>query len=417
MKAAYWRKADYSGMLYPLIMTLSSQSNFRLSAKLVEKVDPDVLLAALKEAYDRYYMFKVELNNGLFRSCFVENFDEPKIYLDGGVALGRIKVNANRGFLIKVSYYENNVYAEFFHGLTDGTGAAEFFGYLLSAYVSLSLGVDIDEYYPVKSGEDEDAYERYYDSKVKGNALSSVSKNSAQVKGKFFRHEGLGIISGKCEFAKIRSLSKEYGCSVTALLGAFALSAAESTLVKKDGKSPSVMIPVNLRRFFPSDTLLNFVCMENVRLENVENTPKEYAKEIGAKLSYALNADHLKQSISVTSTVARNAFVRFTPAFIKRSLIVLGRALVSNTKQTLIVSNLGEFKLPNEVSSHVLDVEFLLNCNERTPLNLGIVSYNGKMRMSFSRHIVVTDVEKRFFESLREAGIDCEIRSNYREKR
>ena len=78
MKAAYWRKADYSGMLYPLIMTLSSQSNFRLSAKLVEKVDPDVLLAALKEAYDRYYMFKVELNNGLFRSCFVENFDETK---------------------------------------------------------------------------------------------------------------------------------------------------------------------------------------------------------------------------------------------------------------------------------------------------------------------------------------------------
>ena len=404
-------------MLYPLIMTLSAQSNFRLSATLTEKVEPEILLAALKKTYERYYMFKVELNNGLFRSCFVENFDEPKIYVDNGVALGRIKVNTNRGFLIKVSYYKKSVYAEFFHGLTDGTGAAEFFGFLLSAYVSLSHNVDINEFYPKKDGEDEDAYDKYYGSKTKKNLLSAINKNAAQVKGKFFIHEGLGVISGQCGFSGIKALAKEYGCSVTALLGAFALNAAVNTLVKKSDNAPSVMFPVNLRRFFPSETLLNFVCMENVRVENAENNPRAYAEQIGEKLKGSLNIDELSHAINVTSTVARNPAVRFLPAFLKRFFIVAGRFFVSSTKQTLIVSNLGEFKLPDVVTPYVDDVEFLLNCNERTPLNLGVVSYKGNLRMSFSRHIVETDVERKFFESLREVGVDCKVRSNYRENR
>ena len=416
MKPAYWRKADNSGMLYPLIMTLSQQSNFRLSAILKEDVDPSVLIAALKRAYDRFPMFKVELNNGLFRACFVENFDEPKIYPDNGVALGRIRINANNGYLIKISYFERNVHAEFFHGLTDGKGASDFFAYLLTEYASIKYGLTSAlEYYPAEEGEDEDAYEKYYE-KRKG-ALSSINKNSAQVKGKFFLHEGLGVISGACDFSEIKRLAKEYGVSVTALISAFAIYAAVDTRAKSD-KDPSVMIPVNLRRFFPTRSKLNFVCMVNVRMDKDEPMdPRSYASQIGAKLKKALEVEPLKTAISVSSTVAHSPVLRAVPLFVKRALITLGRYFVNETKQTLIVSNLGEFALPDEVAEYVEDVEFLLNCNERTPLNLAVITYKGRARMSFSRHIVETDVERRFFECLRDVGVDCVVRSNYREIR
>jgi len=418
MKVAYWRKTDNSGMLYPMIMTLSQQSNFTLSATLSEKVEPDLLLSALKSTYERYRMFKVELNNGFLRACFVENFDEPKIFENNGVILGRINVNANNGYLIRITYYEKRIFGEFFHGLTDGGGATHFFSYLLSAYVSLKHGVEFkEENFPRLDGEEEDAYERYYDKSIgtKG-VLKSVSKNAAQVKGKFFRHDGMGVISGSCDFQEIKALSKDFGCSVTSLLGAFALSACVNSRASTDKNAPAVMFPINLRKFFPSDTLLNFVCMETISVDkDLPKTPREYAKSIGKDLKERLNQDHLKFSISVASTVAHNPVVKFAPSFLKRSLIVLGRSFVTKTKQTIIVSNLGSFDLPKDVEPYVLDVEFLLNCNERTPLNMAVLTYKGKVRVSFTRHILENDVERKFFEQMRAEGIDFTVRSNYRE--
>lgn len=139
-KTVYSRPADHSGLLYPLIMSLSEQSNYRFQASFFEPIVPDMLLSAYKKTLNRFPSFKVELDSGLFRAGFVENFNEPFIEEYNGIVLGRMDTLRNRQYLIKLSYRDKDVYLEVFHGLADGTGALRFFGYLLDTYVSINKG-------------------------------------------------------------------------------------------------------------------------------------------------------------------------------------------------------------------------------------------------------------------------------------
>ena len=53
--------------------------------------------------------------------------------------------------------------------------------------------------------------------------------------------------------------AKEYGVSMTVLLTAIFLCAIHEKMTKRQEEKPVVlMVPVNLRKYFPSDSLLNF---------------------------------------------------------------------------------------------------------------------------------------------------------------
>lgn len=415
MRLTYWEKTDNSGMIYPLILTLSAQSNFEFCITLSEPVDPEILRQALVNTYERFSYAKVELQNNFFRSCFVENNAKVVVHKNNGKTLGRINFVKNNNYLVVVSFVDCEIHLKIFHSLSDGTGAFVFVKYLLIEYARLK-GVNVENDNKVElDGEHENAYDKYIDKSVGRKGLLSDAKAPAlQIKGKFFRNDGLGLIVGDIPLDDIHALSRRYGCSITVLLGAVVIETIKELYGNKKGQ-PSLFFPVNLRRFFPSNTLLNFVTSAKCVLSAEKTSLEETIAELKAVLKDRLSETNLKRALLLASTIANNPITRFCPFFLKRQLITFGRELTTQGTQTMILSNLGEFVLPEKVKPLVSGINFYLNCNRRTPVNMSVSSYNGTLSVCFTRHIVERNVEKLFFEKMRALGLDFEIRSNYRE--
>lgn len=407
-------------MLYPLMATLSNQSNFCMSVSLSEKVDPVLLRDSLEISYRRFPYYKVKVERGLFRPYLAENPAPVRVWPSDGVLLGRTDYVKNGYLPIMVSYWERTVFVTFFHGLGDGTAASIFTGYLICTYLSRlypHLQLDVDALYPVYDNETENAYDTFYTSQsfTEGLRQTAGGGYAAQVKGTFFVQDGLGCVQGRIAVDKLLDVTHRLGCSVTELLAAVSMTAAMRTRAKvTETKRPRVFIPVNLRNLFASHTMFNFV--GNVMCTLPYTT--ELAPCIEAmheQLPAQCTRDAFAAKLSFASTLSKNPVARNLPLAIKVGIIKLSRGLTTSTKQTMIVSNLGRVALPKEVLPYIRRYTFTLNCNRRTPVNVAAVSCGEDFVVSISRHIVQNDIAKEFFAIMRELQLDFAVSSNYRE--
>lgn len=416
-----WYSMDNSGMIYPIIETLTAQSNFRMSFRLHDLINPDILLKALIKAYERFPYYKVKIERGLFRHYLVENLRPPLVFEDNGLVLGRVPIVKNHYYPILVTYWQCNVYITFFHGLGDGSGAMTFLRYLMCAYLRMTKGEcmpDPDEVFPVLEGETENAFETYYKKSNFSKGLNSMAGgNAAQVKGQFFTADGSAITQGRIDVATALAVARAHGCSLTVLIAAAALLASVRTLAKVTRRNrPLVFIPINLRKQFPSNTMQNFVGTTKCVIgEGIPEELDAYIGEIKAQLAAQTTKEELETRIAFTSLLSKNPILRYAPLSVKMALSKVVRELTHSTKQTMICSNVGAVSLPAEVAKEVEDVYVILNTNHRTPLNMAIVSFGDGLVVTFTRQIIQSNVEREFFAIMRGIGLDMCVSSNYRE--
>ena len=109
---AKWYRLDNSGMIYPMVITLRTQSLYRIGAELKEKVNKTYLRIAVNSALERFPYFKVELKRGLFRHYLDENNRAPLVEEDDGVLLKILNFRHNRYYLFRTTYYENKIFID-----------------------------------------------------------------------------------------------------------------------------------------------------------------------------------------------------------------------------------------------------------------------------------------------------------------
>lgn len=414
-----WYRMDNSGMLYPIIGTLSTQSNYRLAFRLDSAVDEGLLTQALERAYARFPYYNVTVERGFFRHYLAHNSYPIRVWKDDGVLLGRTDFARNGYHPIRVSYWADSVYITFFHGLGDGAAAKIFGSYLLCAYLALTgLDLDPDALFPVKDGETQNAFDVHYRKMPFFDGLrKTAGGHAAQVKGRFFVKDGLACTQGKIEVAKAIEVSHRLDCTLGQLLAACGLLACVRTRAVVTPKHPPIVfVPVNLRPLFGSNTMLNFVGTLKVIIPpETPTTVEAYVKEVKAQLTEQATKERLQATVSFTSLLSKNPLIKWFPLGIKILFSKVGRALAKETKQTLIVSNVGKIDLPPEALAHLKDWCFTLNTNRRTPQNLAVVSYGDTLSVVWSRHIIQNDVDVEFYRIMRELGLDMTVNSNYRE--
>ncbi|MBR1747330.1 MAG: hypothetical protein IJ735_03875 [Clostridia bacterium] len=421
MKKNNWYRLDNSGMIYPMVITQNTQSLYRVGVKLAEEVDPNFLRVALNTALERYPYFRVELKHGFFRHYLDENVRTPLVEEDDGVLLKILNFRQNRYFLFRLTYFGKRIFLDFFHGLSDGNGAMEFLKTILYYYFKakndpIPRGDVKTLSTPEKKEEVEDAFRRYYAKTSFKKGLKKMASGFAfQVRGKQFAYEGFGLIQGLVDTDRLLAAARSYKCSITVYLAALALlSVAKARGESKQREDFVAFIPVNLRKKFPSGTMLNFTNFAKcsvprhcgLRLEEFVSFVKNALKE-------QLREEELRLKISFTSLMDSSKLLRYTPLFIKSFFSRVGRDLSTKTKQTMIISNLGSVKI--DAGDRIDHFLFNLNVSERTPVNLAIVSYNNKTAISFTRKIIDTDIEKEFFSTLSKEVGEVEVISNFRE--
>ncbi len=424
-----WYRMDKSAVIYPMSITPSTQSLFRLTATLKEHIDREQLLEAVETILPRFPTFAVELRRGFFHHYFDTNTKTPVIKEDNGRLFQKIDFVGNHHYLFRITYFRSKLNVDFFHALCDGTGAMEFMKSLVYQYL-ICTGKEFSDHSNIKviteavsPAELQDAFTTYYRKyKLFGGVIGKMTgKDALQVKGKRFHKAGYGLIEGYIKTPALIAAAKRRNTTVTVYLAAVAmLSVAEVYAKGYSKKDIDVMIPINLRNIFPSTTVTNFTSLAKCKIDpnSTPRTIESYISVISEQLKQEMDKDALRDKISLTSFLDRTFFMKIMPLAMKTMIIKLSRLLSVKTKQTMIISNMGVVSLPQEVGEQISRISFNSNVSRKVPRNMAVVSMGGTTTVSFTRQLVSTEMERLFFTKLIEEGIsgdDIEVASNLRE--
>ncbi len=416
-----WYRLDLSAIVYPTLQRRNFSSVYRISVLLNKKIDPVILQQAVEQTMPRFPTFKVAMRKGVFWR-YLEPNQSPGPFVEPDIVNPCMPMSFKRRgrYLIRIYYYERRISLEVFHSLSDGSGALYLLRTLTAVYLRL-LGYKIPDGHGVLSIEEkpdmeelEDAYIRYASSKVRPPRSRSRTYRIRGTKEPFYT---LNIITGILEVDKLLFVTKKYKVTVTEYLNAVLLYAILSKQ-KEDHvfrELPvSIAMPVNLRRFFPSKTLRNFITMvyPSVDPRMGEYTFEEVLLQVHYYMRYYLNDKFLNADITTNAAVTQNLLIRIVPLFVKDIVVRQFYKRVQDKQSSAGLTNLGIVEVPEEMRAHVERFEVLMGQPFSARTNCAVVSYGNTISISFASSIVEADVERLFFRKLVQEGIHVKIETN-----
>lgn len=417
-KTKYWHRLDNAAKVFPAISRQSRSNVFRLSFYLDSKVNPDILNESVNHVLERFEVFNIQLKNGLFWNYFSENKNEFKVELEPSILCKHFKFSKNNGFLFKVYYLDNKVTLETFHSLTDGTGAMEFLKSIVYEYLIL-MGNHLDHNNmilsrkPFSNKENVDSFYENYDSK---NKRVLKEEKAYHIKGEKFKDDWLLLFKIQTDVSQfLKMLKEKYDVTVTEYLTALIAYGIydEGIDFKKNKKPIKMFIPVNLRPYFNSTSLRNFVLyIKSTYESNKDWTFEEMLKTTKEQFDDQLEKEKLHQRLNSLVGLEKNIFVRFMPLFIKNFMFRVGYKMLGESINTSSISNLGKLNFPPDLERHLTEVEFV---NTGHGINSTVISYKGILNFTLTSYIKDMSIIKTMIGQLRKDGIELTVDTNYRD--
>ncbi len=412
-----WIKLDNAAKIFPSVSSKYRSNMFRIAFSLTETVDKDVLQEALNLSIMRFKVFKIRLKSGLFWNYFDENKKMPEVVKEDPFILEPLEKYKSKGYLFRVTYFENKIGIEMFHSLTDGFGASQFLKAILYEYLVLK-GYDIDAegkiLFDLESAfeENEDSFQRLYEDHCK----TDYKENKAShFKGTMYSDNYIGLITGIVPKNNFKELLAKFDCSYTQLIvGTLNYVASQNMkMLKKKERPFQVFVPVDLRRKFPTKSLRNFSMIVKTSMKLDRNkTLEDYIKESKEQLIEGLRDENLLPRVLGNVKLEKNFILRIVPLFIKKIAFKIGYNRMSTVANSICISNLGEIDLPNDMKKYVTKVTFSNGVSKEAPINMGVTYYDDKIYMTFSSSILERDFQRTFFRVLSDLGLDITIENN-----
>lgn len=420
-KHSTWYKLDLSANVYPTLQRKNFSNVYRISLTLKEPVKPEILQKALDLTLPRFPTFQVAIRKGLFWR-YLEPNHRPGPYVQPDIENPCMPMHfkANNRYLIRVYYYEKRISLEVFHSLSDGTGALYFLKTMTAVYLRL-LGHEIPNTEGILNiheqpdpEELEDAYLRYADSKITRPRSQGSSYRVRGTKEPFYT---LNIICGVVPVDQIKKIAKKYGVTITEYLNAVLLYALLQKQKEEDPwkeRPVTLAMPVNLRSFFPSKTLRNFISMvyPGIDPRMGEYTFEEILAHVHNYMRYYINPKFLNADIVTNSAVQQNPLIRIVPLFIKDFTVRRFYAHVQDAQSSAGLTNVGLIRLPKEMQPYVERFDVLMGQPFSARTNCAIVSYQNHLTINFTSSIKETDIELYFFRKLIQDQIPVKIETN-----
>jgi len=424
-KPKTWMKLDNAALIYPATMNRNWTALFRLSATLTEPVDEDILEVAQKRTLRRLPWFAYKLKRGLFWFYLEHSDDLPRIEEDVANPCVRMRLKENDRFCMRVRYYHNRIAVEFFHVLTDGTGGQVFLQTLVAEYLRLKYGADIprgDKILDCSAAPDPAEAEDSF--VVHSGKVTQTRKEvkAYHILGTDERSGFVHIITGTMNAEDVRLKAREKGVSITEYLTAVLILSIDAIQRRNVPRihhyTPvKISVPVNLRNVFPSKTLRNFANYVNPGIDPRlgEYTFDETLNIVHHFMAMEVTKKLLNVKITTNVRSERNAVLRVMPLFIKNMALKYVYSQVGDALSSTTLSNLGVAKLPEEMAKYVRRMDFILGPLANNRVCCAALTYNGRLRINFTRTIVEPTLEREFFTRLVKLGIHVKVESNQRD--
>ncbi len=416
-----WYKLDLSAIVYPTLQRRDFSSVYRLSVLLKEPVRPDILQQAADIALTRFPTYKTAIRKGLFwRYLEPNNRPGPFVKEDIRNFCMPMPFKAGNRYLLRLYYHDCRISLEAHHCLGDGTGGMCVLQTITAVYLRL-LGHSISNGYFVLDinkapdpEELEDAYMRYANAKV---CPARPGEKTYRVRGTREPFYTFNVIDGILSVQEVKKVADTYHATITEYLNAVLLYALLQKQLSEwhlKLRPVKIAMPVNLRRFFPSKTLRNFITMVYPAIDPRlgEYTFEEIVNQVHNYMRYYINGKFLKGDITTNASTQRNPFIRVVPLFIKDFVVRQFYTRVQDKNSSAGLTNMGALKVPEDMKPYIDRFDIYMGQPFSSRTNCAIVSFEDVLTINFASSIMETDVERFFFRKLVKDGIHVTIESN-----
>lgn len=415
-KKFYWRKLDDQAKIYSLSENINDTSIFRLSVVLKDKVNPNILEKAVELALDTYKAYKVKMEGGFFWYYLDENNKKPVVTEENDYPFQKINTPANNDYLFKVTYFDKKINIELFHTLTDGNNGSKFFREIIYRYLELRYPKKLKQNTLQTSDilvDSENSYIKNYQKKID---KAYQPPKAYMLKGKELSQGVVGITHFNIKLDKIKKIAKEKNCSLSVLLVAMlTYSIYEGNYkLSKDKKPLNVCIPIDLKKYFSSDTISNFVSYMVVSLDlkkKKKYTFNDFLTKVNKEFEKKLQYNKIVETMSSNGKMVNNVFVRVVPLILKRIMVILGTLEFKRHFSTTF-SNIGIFELDEEYKEYVEDYYFILAPDWSEKLRCGVVSYKDNLMVTFGTNLKEPNIERVFKSLLDDFKLKYTIKGN-----
>ncbi|MEG2678592.1 MAG: hypothetical protein RR949_01565 [Oscillospiraceae bacterium] len=416
-----WYRIDNAGVLYSALQSDTYSAVYRFSAVMTEPVDPVALQRAIDKTMPRFPSFNVRIRKGLFWYYFEpEQRPGPFVQPDINNPCMPIRFYDNDSRLIRFYYYNHRISLECFHAVSDGVGSMTFFKTLLAVYLG-ELGhpipcekgvLDVND--PPRREELEDSYLKYATVKPIRGKWEKTAYPAEGTPEEFYT---LNVTMGLVPLDQLRDKAHSYGVSVTEYLTAayiHVLLERQKLTHPHTPKPVALVVPIDLRGWFPSETLRNFIL--TVR-PSIDPAFGEYSfPEIVSQVHHYMRMNICRQSMQgrfvANVNFIRHPVLKFVPAVIKDMAMSLSYKMVGVRPYSSTYTNPGAFKVPKEMEPHIKRMEVMLGQPFGSRVNCASISYGNQMAITFAGTIRESDIEGGFFRFLVKEGLPVRVESN-----
>lgn len=402
-----WYKLDNAAKIFPPNENKLDPKVFRFACELYESVDSDILQYALDKTLEEYPVFRSSLKKGLFWYYLETSSIKPIVTEENKTLCEKI----SKELLFRVFYYKNRISLEVNHALTDGTGTLLFLKSLVSNYlikkhnIESKIVIDRTSIYEKEA----DSFEKYY--KKNNNIEIPKGKKAYNLKGEMYPERQLKVIEGIVSTEKIKNLAKSHSTTVTSYLASILIKSIGQTMSLKAKRKPVIItIPVNLRKYFKSNTVRNFfntITLE-YKFEEGNDNLEQIIESVDKQLKDNLTKEKLSAQMNALAVLENVFVIRLVPLFIK-DIVLKYFHKQSRKEQTIALSNVGIVEMPEKLNEYIKLFDVFASTDST---QICMCSYLDNMTLSFTTHFVESEIEKNFFKELSDKGIEIEINTN-----
>ena len=410
-KRAYWRSLDNAAKLFSAASSPKDTRVFRFYCELKEEVKEEILQEALNQTIQKYPVFLSVMRKGLFWHYLEKSELRPVVREEYKEPCSSLYVRDKKTLLFEVTYYKKRINFEVFHALTDGTGATEFLRELVKNYLYLIHEEDLEpvelsnQYLTVKDQED-DSFSRYYDPDFPRKKKKKI--RAVQIKKGGKGYEELQINEASMSVKELLGIAREKKVSMSVLLTAAFICAIHEEMSRMQEKKPVIlMVPVNLRKIFPSDSMLNFFgyIEPGYQFGGGKDSFEDVLEAVKLYFQENLSKEHMAGRMNELIAIEKHKILKWAPLELKNHCIRAG-AKMAEQEVTAVLSNMSVVKMPEDYAQYIEKFGVYTSTN-RT--ELCICSFQDTLSLGFTSRYDSTNIQRNFYRILKELGASVKV--------
>ena len=410
-KRAYWRSLDNAAKLFSAASSPKDTRVFRFYCELKEEVKEEILQEALNQTIQKYPVFLSVMRKGLFWHYLEKSELRPVVREEYKEPCSSLYVRDKKTLLFEVTYYKKRINFEVFHALTDGTGATEFLRELVKNYLYLIHEEDLEpvelsnQYLTVKDQED-DSFSRYYDPDFPRKKKKKI--RAVQIKKGGKGYEELQINEASMSVKELLGIAREKKVSISVLLTAAFICAIHEEMSRMQEKKPVIlMVPVNLRKIFPSDSMLNFFgyIEPGYQFGGGKDSFEDVLEAVKLYFQENLSKEHMAGRMNELIAIEKHKILKWAPLELKNRCIRAG-AKMAEQEVTAVLSNMSVVKMPEDYAQYIEKFGVYTSTN-RT--ELCICSFQDTLSLGFTSRYDSTNIQRNFYRILKELGASVKV--------